>query len=148
MKLPVLPAECREGRLLRLLKPELVEMNDPVSKPLRSSAIWSGKQRELPYPARLVVRAKVAAAVVMTAAACLFPSSAGAETDAAPICSDSALKVGFYADFVPLSYSEDPHAPTNSRAYNTHLGYEADSHPPLQGPRGGFWETVMVREPY
>lgn len=22
------------------------------------------------------------------------------------------------------------------------------SHPPLQGPRGGFWETVMVREPY
>ena len=22
------------------------------------------------------------------------------------------------------------------------------SHPPLQGPRGGFWETVMVRDPY
>ena len=101
-------------------------MNEPVSKPLRSSAIRSGKQRESPYSARLVVCAKVAAAVVVTTAACLFPRSAGAETDAASVCSDSALTVGFYADFVPLSYSEDPHAPTNSRAYNTHLGYEAD----------------------
>lgn len=101
-------------------------MNEPVSRPLRRFEIRLGKQRKSPYPTRLVVLAKVAAAVVMTAAACLFPRPAVAETDAAPVCSDSPLTVGFYADFVPLSYSEDPHAPTNSRAYNTHLGYEAD----------------------
>lgn len=101
-------------------------MRKPVSKPLRRSEIRLGKQRKSPYPTRLVVLAKVAAAVVMTAAVCFFPHPAGAETDAAPVCSDSALTVGFYADFVPLSYSGDPHAPTNSRAYNTHLGYESD----------------------
>lgn len=101
-------------------------MNEPVSRPLRRSEIRLGKRRKSPYPTRRVVPAKVAAAVVMAAAACLFPRPAGAETDAAPVCSDSTLTVGFYADFVPLSYSEDPHAPTNARAYNTHLGYESD----------------------
>ena len=101
-------------------------MNEPVSRPPRRSEIRLGKQRKSPYPTRLIVLAKVTAAVVMAAAACLFPRPAGAETDAAPVCSDSPLTVGFYADFVPLSYSEDPHAPTNARAYNTHLGYESD----------------------
>lgn len=101
-------------------------MNEPVSRPFRISEIRSGKQRKSPYPTRLIVLAKVAAAVVMAAAACLFPRPAGAETDAAPVCSDSPLTVGFYVDFVPLSYSEDPHASTNTRAYNTHLGYESD----------------------
>lgn len=41
-------------------------------------------------------------------------------------CADRMLKVGFYADFVPLSYSRDNQAPTNSEPYNTHRGYEAD----------------------
>ena len=75
---------------------------------------------------RLANIAKVAAAVTLTALACLPARSAGAETGSMPVCADEVLKVGFYADFVPLSHSEDPHAPTNSRAYNTHRGYEAD----------------------
>ena len=41
-------------------------------------------------------------------------------------CADRVLNVGFYADFVPLSYSEDNQAPTNSEAYNAHRGYDAD----------------------
>ena len=56
----------------------------------------------------------------------IYSRSADAEIGASHVCSEKILEVGFYADFVPLSHSEDPHAPTNSRAYNTHLGYEAD----------------------
>ena len=41
-------------------------------------------------------------------------------------CADRVLNVGFYADFVPLSYSQDNQAPTNSEPYNTQRGYEAD----------------------
>ena len=41
-------------------------------------------------------------------------------------CSDRVLNVGFYADFVPLSYSQDNQAPTRSEVYNAHRGYEAD----------------------
>ena len=41
-------------------------------------------------------------------------------------CRDRAVKVGFYADFAPLSYSQDNQAPTHSEAYNAHRGYEAD----------------------
>ena len=41
-------------------------------------------------------------------------------------CPDRVLNVGFYADFVPISYSRDNQAPTSSDAYNTHRGYDAD----------------------
>ena len=41
-------------------------------------------------------------------------------------CADRALNVGFYADFVPISYSRDNQAPTSAEAYNAHRGYEAD----------------------
>ena len=41
-------------------------------------------------------------------------------------CADRVLNVGFYVDFVPLSYSRDNQAPTHSEAYNAHRGYEAD----------------------
>ena len=41
-------------------------------------------------------------------------------------CDDREVNVGFYPDFVPLSYSLDNQAPTNSTAYNTQRGYEAD----------------------
>ena len=75
---------------------------------------------------RLANIAKVAAAVTLTALACLPARSAGAETGSMPVCADEVLKVGFYVDFAPISYSENRHAPTNSRAYNTHRGYEAD----------------------
>ena len=36
------------------------------------------------------------------------------------------LNVGFYADFVPISYSQDNQAPISDEAYNAHRGYEAD----------------------
>ena len=74
----------------------------------------------------MIAIAKATAAVALFAVACISPRFADAEIGAPSVCSDKILDVGFYADFVPLSHSEDPHAPTNSRAYNTHLGYEAD----------------------
>lgn len=70
--------------------------------------------------------AKASAAVALLVSTGISSRFADAEIGAPHVCSDEILKVGFYADFVPLSHSEDPHAPTNSRAYNTHLGYEAD----------------------
>ena len=74
----------------------------------------------------MIAIVKATAAVALFAVTCISSRSADAEIDATHVCSDKILEVGFYADFVPLSHSEDPHAPTNSRAYNTHLGYEAD----------------------
>ena len=41
-------------------------------------------------------------------------------------CAGRVLNVGFYADFVPLSYSQDNQAPAHSEAYHAHRGYEAD----------------------
>lgn len=77
-------------------------------------------------PTRPIAIVKATAAVVLFAVTCISSRSADAEIGAPHVCSEKILEVGFYADFVPLSHSEDPHAPTNSRAYNTHLGYEAD----------------------
>ena len=65
-------------------------------------------------------------------ALCLVLSGCGADGaieeggGAALTCPDRVLNVGFYADFVPISYSQDNQAPTNSVAYNTHRGYDAD----------------------
>ena len=65
-------------------------------------------------------------------ALCLVLSGCGADgsleenSAAALACPDRVINVGFYADFVPISYSEDNQAPTNSEAYNTHRGYDAD----------------------
>lgn len=41
-------------------------------------------------------------------------------------CADRVLSVGFYADFVPVSYSRDNLAPADTEAYNDHRGYDAD----------------------
>ena len=66
-------------------------------------------------------------------ALCLVLSGCGADGSleeedggAALACPERVLNVGFYADFVPISYSEDNQAPTNSESYNTHRGYDAD----------------------
>ena len=77
-------------------------------------------------PTRPISIAKATAAVALLVSTGISSRSADAEIGAPHVCSDEILKVGFYADFVPLSHSKDPHAPTNSRVYNTHLGYEAD----------------------
>ena len=79
-----------------------------------------------PCPTRPISIVKATTAVALFAVTCISSRSADAEIGASHVCSEKILEVGFYADFVPLSHSEDPHAPTNSRAYNTHLGYEAD----------------------
>ena len=64
---------------------------------------------------------------------CLVLSGCGADGSieengdvALTMCPERVLNVGFYADFVPISYSQDNQAPTNSEAYNTHRGYDAD----------------------
>ena len=65
-------------------------------------------------------------------ALCLMLSGCGADGSveedgrAALACPDRVLNVGFYADFVPISYSQDNQAPTDAEAYNTHRGYDAD----------------------
>ena len=41
-------------------------------------------------------------------------------------CAGRDVNVGFYADFVPLSHSQDNQGPPHSESYNTHRGYEAD----------------------
>ena len=57
---------------------------------------------------------------------CLVLSSCDDDRAVLGRCADRVLNVGFYADFVPLSYSQDNQAPPNSEAYNAHRGYEAD----------------------
>lgn len=63
----------------------------------------------------------------------IVPSQKGTATGA---CTDGTrvLKVGFYAHFVPISYSanKDP----VSAAFNTHLGYEADLLTALEAMEG------------
>jgi len=79
--------------------------------------------------------------------------TAAADDGETQACADSALKLGFYAYFPPVSYSAD--ADPESEAFHEHRGYEADLLSALEAMAGAglafrriaipLWDEIWLR---